>query len=229
MIISKESIIKLRKILLEKILKCEDNPSEKVILFLMLNYPLRSMQVRFLDSGRENKKESFLQKIYFNGVSREKRFCVYINTNKSGSSYYIPYVSEEVLKVLSIQYNWIKDNHKDIVVYKEYKNKESKKINPLFFTDKGMIISRNSLMKLWKNLLKELNEREGVEIDSDLHSLRVSIITNGINNGFDLNEIGSNFSGQDSKMVNHYYRVDELRSIVESKSKVKLLEDKNEK
>lgn len=121
----------------------------------MMYFPLRSMQVIFLDSGRENKKESFLQKIYFNGISREKRFCVYINTNKSGSGYYIPYVNSDILKVLKIQYNWIKDNHRDIVVYKEYKNKECKKINPLFLTGTGMIVSRNSLMKLWKNLLGE--------------------------------------------------------------------------
>ena len=192
-------------------------PSRGIQLFLLLVYPLRSMQVRLLDSGIENPKEGLVQKIYYSGVCKEKNYALYINTNKSGEGYVIPWVSMEVLNILKKQYEWISEYGRDVVLYKKYIKREDRKINPLFLDWNRNVVSRESLMKLWKRLCDEYYKISGVKVESDLHSLRVSLISYGIAVVGNISLIGASFSGQDSTTANHYFRVEDLRALVDKK------------
>jgi hypothetical protein len=235
-LIDKESLIKLKDILIEDNFSFvkelnEDfkdgvyNPSRGIILYLMLTLPLRSVQSRLLDSGIKNPKEGFFQKVNYSGLDKEKNYALYINTNKTANPYYINWYSKELLTMMKEQYSWINKYGKGISVIKKYIKKEDKRINPLFLTWDNNIVSRESIMQLWKRLCLELYKREGIKVDSDLHSIRVSLITYGLNEISDLGVVSSVYSGQESEdMVNHYFRVEGLRSLVDRK--LKLLEDK---
>ena len=235
-LIDKESLRKLKDILIEDdfaFVKSLDEdfedgvycPSRGIQLYLLLTLPLRSIQVRMLDSGIENPKEGFIQKINYSGLDREKNYTLYINTNKTSNPYYISWFSKELLEIMKEQYLWINKYGRGVIVIKKYIKKEDKRINPLFLTWDKNIVSRESIMKLWKKLCLELYEREGILVESDLHSIRVSLITYGLNEITDLGIIGKTFSGQeDYETVNHYYRVEGLRALVDNK--LKLLEVK---
>ena len=234
-LIDKESLKKLKDILIQEdfaFVKSLDedfkenvyNPSRGIMLYILLTLPLRSIQCRMLDSGIENPKEGFLQKINYSGLDREKNYTLYINTNKNANAYYIDWVDKELLTIMKEQYLWISKYGRGVNVIKKYIKKEDRRINPLFLTWDMNIVSRESIMKLWKRLCIELYEREGILVESDLHSIRVSLISYGLNEIADLDKIGEIFSGQKNLMVNHYCRIEGLRSLVDRK--LKLLEVK---
>lgn len=234
-----EEDFKFVKSLGEDFIGGEFNPSRAVMLSLMLVLPLRSMQVRCLDSGlgdeysydfssREivincngikGRKEGIIQKIYYSGVEKEKREALYINTNKSGDSYFIPWMSYEVWELVRKQVEWIKEKGMGIVVEKNYGVKKSKKIYPLFLNNEKQIVSRESLMRLWKSLCEEYFYRFGEKVDCDLHSLRVSLVSQGMKVLGSEEKVGGNLSGQSSDIVLHYYRNTNLQAMVLEKEK----------
>lgn len=214
----------------------EFNPSRAVMLYLMLTLPLRSMQVRFLDSGlgdqetwdfekgcmvknelgEKGRSVGFIQTMYYTGLSKGKSLCLYVNTNKNSKGFYVPYMNSKILEMVRIQMKWVKKIGQG-VVYKESGLKDSEKVCPLFLDNYGRIVSRASLMKLWKKLCKEVHKRCGVKVNSDLHTLRVSLITHSMEVFKEEKIVGSNWSGQTGDVVGHYYRVDDLKKMVKSK------------
>lgn len=242
-VISKENLRLLKKVLMEDdflfvrnlgkdFIDGEFNPSRAVMIYLLLTLPLRSMQVRLLDSGlgdeerwdfenlcivkNENGEKGrsfgFIQTMYYSGLSKEKNLCLYVNTNKNSKGFYVPYMNNEILEMAGKQINFVK-RFSSVV----YKDKE--KIHPLFLDNCGNVVSRESLMKLWKKLCKEVYKIYGVKVESDLHTLRVSLITHSMELFKEEKFVGSNWSGQTGDIVGHYYRVDDIRSIVKEKEK----------
>ena len=232
-----EQDFKFVKSLGEDFIEGEFNPSRAVMLSLMMTLPLRSMQVRCLDSGLgdelvydfdsremcvnsegiQGRKEGLIHKIYYSGVEKEKKESLFINTNKSGVGYYIPWMSLEIWKLVKKQMIWVKENGVDIVVEKNYGVKKSKTIYPLFLNNQKQIVSRESLMRLWKSLCEECFYRFGEKVDCDLHSLRVSLVSQGVKVLGSEDKVGKNLSGQSSDVVLHYYRNTDLQAMVQKK------------
>lgn len=240
-VISKENLRLLKKVLIEDdflfvrnlgkdFVDGEFNPSRTVMLYLLLTLPLRSIQVRLLDSGlgdeekwdfeqcymlknnngEKGRKFGFVQTMYYSGLSKEKSLCLYVNTNKNSKGFYVPYMNNEILEMVGKQIKFIK--RFGSVVYKD-----KEKIYPLFLDNFGNVVSRESLMKLWKMLCKEVYKRYGVKVESDLHTLRVSLITHSMELFKEEKFVGSNWSGQTGDIVGHYYRVDDIKKIVKGK------------
>lgn len=181
------------------------NPSRAHMLWLILTLPLRSMQVRWLD------KDLVLQERFMDGLSRKKVLGLYVNTNKNGVGFFIPRVGREIIEVIRRQIEFVGDS---VEVLKEHGVKESVKVRLLFVNNYGEVVSREKLMKLWKKLCKEVFRRYGVKVDCDLHSLRVSLVSEAMRVIGEEAVVGTYLSGQTRDIVGHYYRVEQLEEKV---------------
>jgi hypothetical protein len=117
------------------------------------------------------------------------------------------------------QVEWIKENGDGIFVEKKYGVKKIKKIYPMFLNIERQMVSRESLMRLWKSLCEEYFYRFGEKVDCDLHSLRVSLVSQGMKVLGSEEKVGMNLSGQSSDIVLHYYRNTDLQAMVLEKEK----------
>lgn len=196
----------------EDFIGSEFNPSRAIIIYLMLSLPLRSSQLRYLD------KDLAIQEKYMDGLSLNKVKGIFVNTNKNSAGFFIPCLNEEIFSMIERQKAFVKDSK---VVLKEYGIKDSVLIKLLFVNNKGSVVSRESLMKLWKKLCLEVFKRYDVLVDTDLHTLRVSLVSDAMKLLGDESLVGSYLSGQSNDIVGHYYRVESLEEMVRLKEKEK--------
>lgn len=213
--------------------------SASLILWLMMVFPLRSMQARFLDSGLgdefiyvggdmvknlngvKGRREGFIRKSFYSGIGRESYECLYVNTNKNGEGFEIPFCSQEILEVIERQVIWVKEMGFGSVE-KEYGKKRNKKVWLLFPDKNGKVVSKAKLDRLWKKFCGYMSERLGIKLVENgkcvygLHCLRVSGVSMGVEE-MDFEKLGQYLSGQSSEIVLHYNQVGDLKSLVQGK------------
>lgn len=213
--------------------------SASLILWLMMIFPLRSIQARFLDSGLgdefmysggemiknlngvKGRREGFIRKSFYSGVGRESYDCLYVNTNKNGEGFEIPFCSQEILRIIERQVEWIKEKGFGSVE-KEYGKKRSKEVYLLFPDKNGKVVSKAKLDRLWKKFCEYMSDRLGVQLVESgkcvygLHCLRVSGVSSGVEE-IDFEKLGLYLSGQSSEIVLYYNQVGDLKSLVQGK------------
>lgn len=227
----------------------EDCLSASLILWLMMVFPLRSIQARFLDSGLRDefmysggemiknlngvkgRREGFIRKSFYSGVGRESYECLYVNTNKNGEGFEIPFCSQEILEVIERQVEWIKEKGFG-VVDKEYGKNRDKTVWLLFPDKNGKVVSKAKLDRLWKKFCEYMSGRLGIKLIEDgkcvygLHSLRVSGVSSGVEE-MDYEKLGQYLSGQSSEIVLYYNQVGDLKSLVQGKEQKLIDSGKN--
>lgn len=218
----------------------QDFLSASLILWIMMIFPLRSVQARYLDSGLgdefvyvdgeiiknlngiNGRREGFIRKSFYSGVGRESYECLYVNTNKNGEGFEIPFCNQEILEVIERQVSWVKEMGFENVD-KEYGKNRSKKVWLLFPDKNGKVVSKSKLDRLWKRFCEYMSEKLGVKLIEDgkcvygLHCLRVSGVSYGVESGMNFQELGNYLSGQSSEIVLHYNQVGDLKSLVQGK------------
>jgi hypothetical protein len=246
-----------------------------IVMYILLTYPIRNKQSRWLDSGEldefiidfdkmeyiknnnpysiKGRKEGCLQieTDYFSG---KKYYILWINTNKTGKSYKIPYVPEDILKMIKLQIEW---NRKNLtVITKPIKaieknvdiRRNSKVVEdsvPLFLYPQLMNrkafkpISDRQIHKFYYHLMLEV-EKEILKIENkeirltkthkatyksrnndleinktvfDIHSLRVSGITNLIEAGVPVEIVSQFVAGHASTVMTLYYNKNSIEEI----------------
>jgi len=256
-----------------------------VVMYILLTYPIRNKQARWLDSGEldeyiidfekmeyitnpnpnsiKGRKEGCLQieEDYFTG---KKFYVFHLNTNKTGKPYTIPYVPNEILKMLKEQIEWNRKYGfhfpKPIKAYEREKDRIEENLledsvpltaYPTLKQRKRIgVIKDSMLMKFYHYLMKEVEkeiyEETGEKIvltyetDNyrkqhknvfDIHSLRVSGITNLIEAGVPVEVVSQFVAGHSSVVMTLYYNknsMEEINKIIDdmyNNNKDKLLED----
>jgi hypothetical protein len=234
--------------------------STTLALYLLLTIPLRGLQVQLLDSGERDewtydfdkrimvknkngekgRQEGFIRKVFYSGVGLDEKESLWITTNKSaGTGYEIPWVSEEIIRLIGIQSLFLKKYSPNPMAVDKSSvvGKVSNKRLPKFyclFRDVGAgnkPINKNKLYRLWGFLCLEIERRfkkrgiflrltDGyvngrVNFLYDLHSLRVSSITAALEAGIRLETVSKFFVGHsDEKMTQYYQRIKGLRELV---------------
>lgn len=223
--------------------------SSSLILYFMMIFPLRSAQARYLDSGLgdefvyssgdmiknlngiKGRREGFVRKSYYSGVSRDSYECLYVNTNKNGEGFEIPFCNEEILRIIERQIQWIK-NMEFGCVEKEYGKNRNKKVYLLFPDKDGKVVSKAKLDRLWKKFCENMSLRLGVQLVDNgkcvygLHSLRVSGVSSGVEE-MDYEKLGHYLSGQSSEIVLYYNQVSDLKNLVQGKEQKLVSSGKN--
>jgi hypothetical protein len=248
-------------------------PSSVICLYLMLSIPLRGIQARMLDSGEgdgyifdfdtrtmvpnpnqlavENKvdarrKEGFIQIMASGLITDPELIGMWIPINKtSDEGYPVPWISEDLLKHLKYQCDWIhryahhpntqsiQDAQGHRNTPKEWHGKE-KRFFCLFrdpaaerTSDQSLPVSKQKLLKLWGRLCLETQRRmnargagasqrvqlvkAGTEDNPypsaihDLHTLRVSGITDLLDRGVPLNIVMEYIAGHATYMMTLWY------------------------
>ena len=213
--------------------------------------------------GDKGRQEGFIRKVFYSGVSGQEKESLWITTNKSaGSGYEIPWVSSELIRLIGLQVEFLRKYNpnaekvdKSSVVGK-VANKKFPKFYCLFRDVKfgSNPVSKNKIYKLWGLLCLEAEIRlrkQGMDFKLtdgkrngrinfvyDLHSLRVSGVTNSLEQGVRLDIVSKYLVRHaDIKMTQYYQKVKSLRELVkvsqeesghQYKIGLKLLGGKNE-
>lgn len=249
-------------------------PSAAMCLYTLLSLPLRSLQGRMFDSGEGDafiydfdsgtmvpnpnqlpvndridpgRSEGFLQVMPSGLTSDPELLGLWICVNKtSDDGYAIPWISENLLRQLRYQREWIQryaphPNTQTIEDAQGHRNtpKEwvdsQKRFYCLFrdpavidrVHDKSLPVSKQKLMRLWGRLSLAVQERinarattdsprvrlvkPGTETDTfpiaihDLHTLRVSGITDLLDRGVPLNIVSEYVAGHATYIMTLWY------------------------
>lgn len=249
-------------------------PSPALCLYTLLSLPLRGIQGRLLDSGEgdaliydfdtgtmisnpnqlpvngrldNGRREGFIQ-VMPSGLTADPELVgIWISVNKtSDSGYAIPWVSDDLLRHLRYQRDWIRryaphPNTQTIEAAQGHRNTPTEWIESqrrfycLFrdpavtdrIHDKSLPVSKQKLMRLWGRLSLEVQNRinaratseahrvrlvkPGTEIDvypaaiHDLHTLRVSGITDLLDRGVPLNIVSEYVAGHATYIMTLWY------------------------
>jgi hypothetical protein len=249
-------------------------PSAALCLYTLLSLPLRSLQARMFDSGEGDafiydfdsgrmipnlkqlpindridsaRSEGFLQIMPSGLTSEPELLGLWISVNKtSDDGYAIPWISEDLLRYLRYQREWIAryaphPNTQTIEDAQGHRNtpKEWVDAQRRFYClfrdptvidrvhDKSMPVSKQKLMRLWGRLSLAVQERinarapddahrvrlvkPGTETDAfpqavhDLHTLRVSGITDLLDRGVPLNIVSQYVAGHATYIMTLWY------------------------
>jgi len=255
-----------------------------VALYILLTYPIRNKQARWLDSGEldeniinfekmeyvkntnpyaiKGRKECCIQ-IETDYFSQKKYYVLYLNTNKTGKQYKIPYMDNQVLKMIIEMIQWNRkynftitepiiatDKNKDLRKNGQYENSVPLFLYPLINrqSKEKSVINDKLLMKFYSNLMieveKEIEKREGKKIKLveeittfyennkhtpkqirlqpifDIHSLRVSGISNLIEAGVPPEVVSQFIAGHSSVVMTLYYNKINMEEISETIQKL---------
>lgn len=181
----------------------------------------------------KNRQMGILQEAIYNSIKKEKTLVLRICTDKiQEDKRDIPFVPTDLLEVLKNQYQFYKKYNKNpkIVIEQDYKKnafnyKKDSKIFPLF-TDltknEDTPINQQKLRRIWSLLCHELENRykkKGYDIELtrgkmqsgepkyiyDIHSLRVTGVTNFIERGVPIHIIQENLVGHKTVLMTSYY------------------------
>lgn len=180
----------------------------------------------FAEKGR---MENLIRKSGYEDYDGEY-YSLWITTNKTSSDgYEIPYLPDNLYPLLKQQYEFLEtyDPHPKIANKSEVRkvslNKEFPKFYPLFrdlSSRKKIVICKRKIAKLWGAVCRELEDRyreKGIELNLtkvsrgellsrfDIHSLRVSGITNLIDKGVPLNMVSRYIAGHSSFAMTLWY------------------------
>lgn len=248
-------------------------PSAAICLYLMLSIPIRGLQARMLDSGEgdaeiydfesgkmitnktqlpvdgitdKRRREGFIQ-VVPSGLPEEPEIVgLWVTVDKtSDTGYAIPYVSDELMKHLQFQREWIfryaaHPNMQSIDDAQGYRTSPQEwadrqdKFYCLFrdptaerLPDRSLPVSRSKMLHLWGKLCREAEKRknsqavngknrlklvkEGTEnsrypvAKHDLHSLRVSGLTDLLDRGVPLGIVSEYVAGHKTYMMTLWY------------------------
>lgn len=249
-------------------------PSAALCLFTLLSLPLRGLQARMFDSGEgdaflydfdsgtmvpnlnqlpindridSTRREGFLQIMPSGLTSEPELLGLWISVNKtSDDGYDIPWISEDLLRNLRYQREWIAryaphPNTQTIEDAQGHRNtpKEWVDAQRRFYClfrdpavidrvhDKSMPVSKQKLMRMWGRLSLAVQQRInaratdaphrvrlvklGTETDPfpqavhDLHTLRVSGITDLLDRGVPLNIVSQYVAGHATYIMTLWY------------------------
>lgn len=244
-----------------------------IIMYILLTYPIRNKQSRWLDSGEldeyiidfntkeyvknknkfaiKDRKECCIQ-IETDYISNKKHYVLYINTNKTGNKYKIPYMPDDILDLLISQIEW-NNNHNTTITKpisstekRDDKNlsKSIEYVAPLFLFPSlsnkinFSVLTAPALQKfhcfLMMEVEKEIKIRTNKDIKLaevetkvyadgrpsksyktifDIHSLRVSGITNLIEAGVPVEIVSQFVAGHSSTVMTLYYNKNSIEDI----------------
>ncbi|QKO22574.1 VPA1269 family protein [Rhodoferax sp. BAB1] len=245
-------------------------PSAALLLYTLLTLPLRSLQARLFDSGEadafifdferramvpnpnqiaingvidSNRREGVLQVIPSGMLDVSDVIGIWVPVNKtSDEGYHIPWVSDELLKHLRYQYEWIRlyaahPTPYGIIEVQGHRNQPEEwterqdKFLCLFRdpsadrgTDPSLPVSKQKLLKLWVELCAETERRinslaqsesQRVQLVTtaggktralhDIHTLRVSGITDLLDRGVPLNIVSEYVAGHATYIMTLWY------------------------
>jgi hypothetical protein len=214
-----------------------ESPTKKNYFIVLTHVPLRGGQTAWLDS----------KKCIHHS---EEGKGLYVNTNKTGPAFVIPYLPEEVENALHEEVEWQKKYNIPMNKPIPYMGKKNPRFEPVYplFRPIGSVqpYSRGALDSYWKKLNlqleKECNNHMAAFNDKsislfnkdgtpvfDIHSLRVSGITYFIEAGASVEAV-MNLAGHSSEVMTIYYT--KIRSSTIKKSLIKaadkLKQDKDE-
>lgn len=254
-----------------RILEYVWSPSAALLLYTLLSLPLRSLQARLFDSGEADslifdfdKREMVPNhnQIPINGaISKGRRegvfqvipsgmldvvdiVGVWVPVNKtSDEGYHIPWVSDDFLRHLRYQYEWVRryapnPNPHGVIEVQGHRNQPEEWVDrqPKYFClfrdpaidrvhDPSLPVSKQKLLKLWSELCAEtenrINARAKVESQRiklvepdaggkqraihDIHTLRVSGITDLLDRGVPLNIVSEYVAGHATYIMSLWY------------------------
>lgn len=201
--------------------------------------------------SERGRTEGFVRKSGYESFDGEF-YSLWITTNKSISDgYEIPYLSEEFYKVMATQYefletydpNPIKVNKGEIMVVSMMTK------YPMFFplfrdlsSRKKMVPNKKKIELFWGQVCLELEKRyeakgiqlsltqkkhHGIASKYDIHSLRVTGITNLLDKGVPLNLVSKYFAGHQSFAMTLWYNSPHPQKLREHLEKAKTNAVKN--
>lgn len=246
-------------------------PSVAILLYTLLTLPLRSLQARLFDSGEgdayvfdfetermvpnptqipingvieRSRKEGFIQVISSGMLDGVDLVGIWVPVNKtSDKGYYIPWVSDEFLRHLRYQHEWVRryspnPNPHGIIEVQGHRNHPDEWVQRqsrflcLFrdptvdrIYDPSLPVSKQKLLKLWIELCAETErqinssaktESQRVKLVErsadgklralhDIHTLRVSGITDLLDRGVPLNIVSEYVAGHATYIMSLWY------------------------
>lgn len=255
-----------------------------VTLYILLTYPIRNKQARWLDSGEldeyiiDFEKMEYIKNSNPNAIKGRKECCVqietdyfsqkkyyilYLNTNKTGKQYKIPYMDNQILKMIIEMIEWNRkynfnitepiiatDINKEIRKYSKYEKSVPLFLYPVMGSKKlKSVMSDKLLMKFYCHLMleveKEILQKENKTIKLvkekisfyenknnkkttlktlhpvfDIHSLRVSGISNLIEAGVPPEIVSQFIAGHSSVVMTLYYNKINMEEVSETIQKL---------
>jgi hypothetical protein len=246
-------------------------PSPTMLLYTLLSLPLRSLQGRLFDSGEadsqifdfdkgvmvpnpnqipidgsieQGRREGVFQVIPSGMLNADDIVGIWVPVNKtSGAGYHIPWVSDDFLRHMRYQYDWVRQyaahpNAHGIIEAQGHRNQPEEwvqrqsKFICLFrdptaerVPDPSLPVSKQKLLKLWIELCVETERRINgrAKTDSqrvklvepiaggkfraihDIHTLRVSGITDLLDRGVPLNIVSEYVAGHATYIMTLWY------------------------